>query len=199
VPNTEQVNAMTVATKPMTLEEYLHYDDGTDTRYELVNGELIAMPTESPLNIQIATFLLAHFLHLGIPVYRLMTKAQIAVSGARATAREPDLTVLSEETAAALDGATHCLITHDMPPPILVIEVVSPKQENRDYRHKRTEYAGRQISEYWIVDAIAQKVTILEWVDGLYEEQVYQGEAAIVSHRFPALSLTAAQVLAAGR
>lgn len=31
----------------MTLEEYLHYDDGTDTRYELVNGELIALPTES--------------------------------------------------------------------------------------------------------------------------------------------------------
>jgi len=190
---------MTVATKPMTLEEYLNYDDGTDTRYELVDGELIVMPTESDLNNQIASFLFASFLLLGIPYYCLRMGAQIAVSGARATAREPDLTVLSGETAAALDGATHCLITHDMPPPILVVEVVSPKQENRDYRHKRTEYAGRHISEYWIVDPIAQKVTILEWVDGLYEEQVYQGEAAIASHLFPSLSLTAAQVLTAGR
>ncbi len=172
---------MSVTTKPMTLEEYLNYDDGSDTRYELVNGELITLPTESPLNIQIATFLLAYFLQLGIPVYRLMTKAQIAVSGARATAREPDLTILSEATAAALDGATHCLITHDMPPLLLVVEVISPKQENRDYRHKRIEYAGRQIMEYWIVEhAIAQKVTVLEWVDGLYEEQVYQGEAMII-------------------
>ncbi len=108
---------MSVATKPMTLEDYLNYDDGTDTRYELVNGELIAMPTESTLNIRIATFLLAYFLQLDVPVDRLTMKAQIAVSGARATAREPDLMVLSEETAAALEGATHCLITHDMPPP----------------------------------------------------------------------------------
>jgi Uma2 family endonuclease len=190
---------MTVATKPMTLEEYLNYDDGTDTRYELVNGELIAMPTESDLNDRIASFLFAAFLHLGIPYYCLRMGAQIAVSGARATARQPDLTVLSEATAAALEGAKHCLITHDIPPPLLVVEVVSPQQENRDYRHKRTEYAGRQIPEYWIVDAIAQKITLLEWVDGLYEERVYQGEATIVSHLFPACSLTAAQVLAAGR
>jgi Uma2 family endonuclease len=181
----------------MTLEEYLNYDDGTDTRYELVNGELIAMPPESTLNLRIATFLLAHFLQLGVPFYRLVMKAQIAVSGARATAREPDLMVLSEETAIALQGAPQCLITHDMPPPMLVVEVVSPKQGNRDYRHKRTEYAGRQISEYWIVDPIAQKVTVLEWVDGLYEEQVYQGGAEIESHLFLALRLTAAQVLVA--
>lgn len=32
---------MTVATKKLTFEEYLKYDDRTDTRYELVNGELI--------------------------------------------------------------------------------------------------------------------------------------------------------------
>jgi Uma2 family endonuclease len=190
---------MTIATKPMTLKEYLNYDDGTDTRYELVNGELIAMPTESDLNNCIASFLFAYFLQLGIPYYCLRMGAQIAVSGARATARQPDLMVLSEETATALAGAPHCLITHDMLPPRLVVEVVSPNQEARDYRHKRTEYAGRHIPEYWIVDPIAQKVTVLEWVDGLYEEHVYQHEAAIVSYEFPSLNLTAVTVLAAGR
>ncbi|PZV07584.1 MAG: hypothetical protein DCF22_21775 [Leptolyngbya sp.] len=55
---------MSVSTKPMTIEEYLNYDDGTDTRYELVNGELSAMPTESTLNIRIAILLLAYFLQL---------------------------------------------------------------------------------------------------------------------------------------
>jgi Uma2 family endonuclease len=191
--------AMSVAVKLMTLEEYLTYDDGTDTRYELVNGELIAMPTESHLNHQIASFLFAYFLQLGIPYYCLSIGAQVAVSGYRATARQPDLIVLSEEGATALKGASHDLITYDMPPPQLVVEVVSPKQETRDYRYKRTEYAGRQIPEYWIVDPIAQKVTILEWVDGLYEEQVYQGDAAIQSPLFPSLNLTAATLLVAGR
>lgn len=189
---------MSVTTKPMTLEEYLNYDDGTDTRYELVNGELIAMPTESDLNDRIATFLFAYFLQMGIPSYCLSMKAQIAVSGTQATARQPDLMVLSEESATALNGANQRLITHDMPPPLIVVEVVSPNQESRDYRHKRTEYAGRHIPEYWIVDPIAQKVTILEWIDGLYEEQVYQGDTAIASPQFPALNLTAATVLNAG-
>jgi Uma2 family endonuclease len=190
---------MAISTQPMSLEDYLNYDDGTDTRYELGNGELIPMPTESELNNRIASLLFAYFLQSGIPYYCLRMGAQIAVSGARATAREPDLLVLSEETAVALEGATHCLITQDMPPPSLVVEVVGPKQENRDYRYKRTEYAARQIPEYWIVDPIAQKVTILEWVDGLYEEQVYQGEQAIVSPQFGSLNLTAASLLKAGR
>jgi Uma2 family endonuclease len=192
--------AMTIATnQPLTLEQYLNYDDGTDAHYELVNGELIAMPPESTLNHQIASFLFATFLQIGIPSYRLSIGVQIAVSGARATARQPDLVVLSEATSAALDSATQCLITHDMPPPLLVVEVVSPQQENRDYRYKRTEYAGRQIPEYWIVDPITQKVTVLEWVEGLYEEQIYQGDQAIVSPQLDALTLTAATVLAAGR
>jgi Uma2 family endonuclease len=31
-------------TKRLTFEEYLAYDDGTDNRYELVNGDLVLMP-----------------------------------------------------------------------------------------------------------------------------------------------------------
>ncbi|MBN3922344.1 Uma2 family endonuclease [Nostoc sp. NMS4] len=34
---------MTITTPKLTFEEYLKYDDGTDKRYELVNGELIPM------------------------------------------------------------------------------------------------------------------------------------------------------------
>jgi Uma2 family endonuclease len=32
------------ATKPMTLDEFLHWDDGTETRYELIAGFPVAMP-----------------------------------------------------------------------------------------------------------------------------------------------------------
>ncbi len=38
---------MTTATTLLSLEEYLAYDDGTDNRYELVDGKLVAMPPES--------------------------------------------------------------------------------------------------------------------------------------------------------
>ncbi|MEA5464047.1 Uma2 family endonuclease [Leptothoe sp. PORK10 BA2] len=188
---------MTIPTKPLTLEEYLSYDDGMDTRCELVDGRLIEIAPVSDLADRTASFLYASFLNLGIPHYRLSMNAQIAVSGKLANARQPDLMVLSEEAAMALEGTKQRLITHDISPPDLVIEVVSPLQEERDYRHKRTEYAGRHIPEYWIADPIHQKVTVLEWVNGLYEEQVYQGDQAILSPLFPELVLTAAQVLAA--
>ena len=46
-------------TQRLTFEEYLAYDDGTDTRYELVNGVLVATGAESPLNLDIAFFPLA--------------------------------------------------------------------------------------------------------------------------------------------
>lgn len=66
------------------------------------------------------------------------------------------------------------------------------------YRYKRTEYAGRQIPEYWMIDPIAQKVTVLQWVNGLYEEQVYQGDQQVRSPQLPTLNLTAATMLNAG-
>jgi len=79
----------------MTLEEYLKYDDGTDTRYELVNGVLVEMGAESTINTQIAVFLLLCFAQLNTPAYRLGIKQKIAVKSTGINAREPDLMVHS--------------------------------------------------------------------------------------------------------
>jgi Uma2 family endonuclease len=106
---------MSISTR-MTLEEYLTYDDGTDTRYELVDGELVPMPPESNLNHCIAAFLFATFLQAGVPCHWLRMKTQIEVAGARVTAREPDLMVLTEDSAIALAGGHQALIRAFMPP-----------------------------------------------------------------------------------
>lgn len=187
--------AQNTASQLMTLEEYLKFDDGTDTRYELVNGELLVMPAESDLNQRIASLLFAYFLQQGIPPYRVRIGTEIVVSGSRATTRFPDVMILSEALTIALEGATRSTVMPEMPPPLLVVEVVSPNQETRDYRYKRSEYAARGIAEYWIVDPIQQKVTVLEWVEGLYEETVYVDDRAIVSPLLGSLKLTAAQIL----
>lgn len=188
-----------ITNKRLTLEEYLKYDDCTDSQYELVAGELVAMPPESPKNIQISLFLLVNFLKF-VPVNRLSNKAEIVVAGSRATTRVPDLVVLTDELAKALEGATRSTITLDMPPPALVVEVVSPGKvnEDRDYRYKRSEYAARGITEYWIVDPQKNGVTVLILVDGFYEETRFAGNTAIASTIFPDLQLTADQVINAG-
>ena len=188
----------------MTLQEYLNYDDGTDTRYELVDGVLVEMGAESTINTQIAIFLLATFLQMGIPYYRLGIKQQIAVSSREVTAREPDLMVHSEESAKAIEGLKQALLYTDLPAPMLVVEVVSPgepgeKNYDRDYIEKRREYAERGIQEYWIVDPYRQVVLVLTLEETSYEEQRFTEQMAISSPTFPNLNLTADRVLKAGR
>ncbi|MEH1908357.1 MAG: Uma2 family endonuclease [Nostoc sp.] len=179
----------------MTLEEFFNYDDGTDALYEFEDGKLLLMTAESEINRRIAMFILVCFVQLGIPAYRLSMKMEIVTTGSRV--RVPDLVVFSEELATAMEGAKRSTVMPEMPPPLLVVEVVSPNQSSRDYRYKRSEYAARGIAEYWIVDPIQQRVTVLEWVEGFYEEKVYLGDSAIATLVFADLKLTAAQILRA--
>jgi Uma2 family endonuclease len=188
----------TTTNRRMTLEEYLNYEDGTDTRYALENGELVEVPSESDLNNLIAIYLLAAFLKF-VPVRLLRRGTEIAVGGYRTTTRIPDLMVLTEELATALSGARRSIVMFDMPPPVLVVEVVSPGTENeqRDYRYKRSEYAARGIAEYWIIDPQQSQVSVLTLASGLYEEAIFRGSDRIISSTFPALELTATEVLKA--
>jgi Uma2 family endonuclease len=113
----------------------------------------------------------------------------------RATFRIPDLMVLSETGEAALANCPRNTITLEMPPPLLVIEVVSPDEPAGDYQHKRSEYAVRGIPEYWIVDPTQQKVTVLTLVQGFYDEIALSGDVPLVSSAFPHLTLTPNQIL----
>jgi Uma2 family endonuclease len=190
---------MTLAAK-LTLAEYLSYDDSSDNCYELENGELLLMPFESELNRRIAVFLLIYFSQQEIPVSQLTMKTELAVSGASVSVRVPDLMILSAELATILDEATRSIILFEMPPPRLVVEVVSPGQKNidRDYRYKRSEYAARGIAEYWVVDPLQQVVTIFQLLNGLYELEEFRGKDCLRSGLFTGLNLTAKQVLSAG-
>jgi Uma2 family endonuclease len=191
---------ITATERRMTLAEYLEYDDGTDTRYELEDGMLVAMSSENPLNLAIAMLLALEFAKLGMPASRLMIGLGMEVDSRKATVRIADLVVHSKASAVAVRSGGAKLLTADMPAPLLVVEVVSssdtdPRSRQRDYEDKRAEYAGRGIPEYWIVDPIAQVVLVLTLAVGEYQEQRFTGNQAIASPSFPDLALTAAQVL----
>ncbi len=74
--------SQTAAKKLMTFEEYLTYDDGTDTRYELVDGELVEMPPESQENNDITKYLLFE-LAKHIPLALIAFNTEIEVMGRR--------------------------------------------------------------------------------------------------------------------
>ncbi|MEH2420859.1 MAG: Uma2 family endonuclease [Nostoc sp.] len=185
-------------TKLLTFEEFLAYDDRTDSRYELMDGELVEMPSESQENCDIAKLLLFE-LAKHFPITLLAYKdIEVEVSGRRATCRLPDLVVHTEESKAALIGSPRNLITRDMPPPVLVVEIVSPGTENRsrDYRYKRTKYAARGITEYWIVDPELKQITVCKWMEGQYEDTVWKGTVRIASDVVPDWKLIVEQVFA---
>lgn len=190
---------MTITTKRFTFEEYLRYDDGTDTRYELVNGELIPMSLGSGKHGAIIKFLEKSFDAESDRLGRdwVALQASVGLRSPRAgrwdTCRIPDVTVMLREQWQAFDDH-EAVIELNEPRPFLVVEVVSESTKTTDYRAKRSEYAVLEIAEYWIVDPLEQKVTVCTLLEGLYETQVFSESQRLVSTVFPELNLTAEQV-----
>jgi len=193
---------MTVAIKKLTFEEYLKYDDGTDTRYELVNGELVPMSLGTGLHGAIAKFLERAFDDEITRTSHEWTAQKFSVGvrsprgGRWDTSRVPDVTVLPIEQWEALANR-EAVIELASPPPILVVEVVSESTKTADYRSKRSEYAVLNIPEYWIVDPLSEVVTVCTLVEGFYDAVQFRDGERIFCCTFPELELTAAQVLAA--
>ena len=187
--------------KKLTFDEYLNYSNDTGQRYELIDGELIALPPESEPNNFIANYLFFYLASSGLVPLRLIKthncEVQVAVLRQGDTAnRYPDLIILEPEHIPLT--AIRLTITFDMLPPRFVVEVVSRGRvgSDRDYERKRAQYAARGIAEYWVIDPIEEAVTVLRLEDGQYVEVgVFRDGEAIVSPMFPQLSLTVQQIL----
>ncbi|MGB7443312.1 MAG: Uma2 family endonuclease [Coleofasciculaceae cyanobacterium] len=195
---------MTITIKKLTFEEYLTYSDGTNTSYELVDGELVAMSLGTGKHGAITEFLNDQFKDETRKQKLPWTSKDMRI-GVRSprgrrwdTSRTPDVTVLPIEQWEAL-AEREAVIDFNEPPPILVVEVVSKSTKTTDYRSKRIEYAVLEISEYWIVDPLDEVVTVCTLVEGDYDTVQFRGSERIVSSTFPGLELTAVQVLAGGK
>ncbi|MGV0107644.1 Uma2 family endonuclease [Nostoc sp. DSM 114167] len=192
---------MTTTTQKLTFEEYLAYDDGTDTRYELVDGELVPMSLGTGKHGAIIHFVARQFedalVQSGEPWVAL--PALVGVRSPRGrnwdTSRIPDVTVLTVAQWEAMSDR-EAVINLNEPPPILVVEVVSPSTKAEDYRSKRAEYGLLEILEYWIVDPLEGKITLCILEHQFYDSTEFRGNEAIQSPTFPNLNLTAAQILA---
>lgn len=182
--------------KFLSFEEYLSYNDGTNHLYELFNGALIEVPPESGENVQIANRLFLVFaLLLGTDRVR-GHGLELEVRGEPRN-RYPDLTIIREAHIQLLKQRN--TIRLNMAPPLLVIEIVSPGelQRDREYVAKRLQYQDLGIPEYWIVDPQAKNVLVLELTGATYTEvSTFKDNDLIRSPQFSALNVTVAQIFA---
>ncbi|MEH2371212.1 Uma2 family endonuclease [Nostoc sp.] len=186
---------VTTPVTSITFEEYLTYDDGSDFHYELVDGKLERM---NPPTIE--HFLIVDFLDTALKAeikrcnFTWLCFRESGVRTGRNKSRLTDLCVVTLEQARELLNASAVFES----PPLLIVEVVSPESVKRDYRYKRSEYAALEVPEYWIVDSLSAKISVLLLEDGFYEETVFTATQQIGSRTFPELAIAVEQIFTAG-
>lgn len=188
-----------------SFEDYLSYSNDMDMEgfYELIDGELVELPPESEENNWLALNLRDYLIRVVrrrlVRVHACEVQVPVLQPGDAAN-RFPDLVVLRQEHLELTQR--RLTITLGMPPPRLVAEVVSPGKTNRDrdYIHKRAQYAAIGVPEYWLLDPVAQTVMVLTLEGEAYQEVgVFGKQEAIASIEFPELELTVEQIFEADR
>ena len=185
---------MTVKTtdKLISFAEYLNYDDGTDSRYELVWGKLDIMNPPTVRHFLIAKFLEQIFdREINRQNLDWLCFREAGIRTGWQKSRLPDLFIVDKSSAMELLDNSAVFQTI----PYLIVEIVSPESKTRDYRYKRSEYAALEVPEYWIIDPQEEKVTVLVLNEGLYEESIFTQAQTIISPTFIDLKLTPEEIL----
>jgi Uma2 family endonuclease len=105
--------------------------------------------------------------------------------------RHPDLAIYKSQPANEQDWSTWI--------PELVIEIVSPGSETRDYEQKPEEYLAFGVMEYWIVDAAKEEILVMRRSAGRWANQVLKADAKYKTRLLPDFELDVAPIFAAAR
>jgi Uma2 family endonuclease len=124
-----------MATQPadlrMSLAEFLEWDDGTDVRYELIDGHVVAMAPPSPRHSAIAGRLVRLIGSALKPPCEIYIEAGIVTPGHADTYLQADLAV----SCRPLDEQDRNLAE-----PVLIVEVESPGTVRHDRGVKVDRY-----------------------------------------------------------
>lgn len=124
----------------MTVEEFLRWDDGTDTRYELFSGEIVAMAPPSAVHGRIVANVVA-LVRAGLePPCGVQVEAGIRID--ETSYYQADAAV----TCTKLDPAVHWVED-----PVVLFEVLSPSTEDRDSHVKTPFYRALESVEEIVV------------------------------------------------
>lgn len=178
-------------------EKFLTFDDliaaNTDGRYELVDGRLEELvsprPSHSWSELQIA-MLVGRYLDAHEP--GAFYGVELDIPTLPHFGRRPDFAYHSAEQARRGIDRERDLVTGS---PTLVVEVVSPGDQERDTVIKPAEYARTGIPHYWIFDPANSTATLLE-LKGRTCEMVgeFHRDETVTTSLFPGLEIPLTKV-----
>jgi Uma2 family endonuclease len=161
-----------LAIRHMTLEEFLRWDDGTDTRYELIDGFPVAMAPPAEAHRILA-------LRLGSRIDAALAgrrpcNAQIEPGVVRADRADsycvPDIAVTCEPNEPGRQA---------MVDPILVVEILSPSTERTDRRLKLPAYQTiESVREIMFIDADSHHAELYRRENDYWGIQLVRGAGA---------------------
>ena len=136
------------ATAPMTVDAFLAWAEDQPGRYELDNGQAVAMAPERMGHVSAKT---AAFNALGAAVAAARLPCQALPDGAGVRI---DAATLYEPDALVFCGAAPPRDAFAIVAPVIVVEVLSPSTGRRDHHEKLVGYFRvPSIQHYLIVDA----------------------------------------------
>ena len=158
------------AEKLMTIAEFLEWDDGTDTRYELIRGKVVAMvPPRAPRSVILAN--LGAMLDGSPPPYYAGIAAGVLPQDRDDTFYVADLVV----SCTPLDADIPTI-----PKPTMIIEVLSPTTAEHDRGGKLYDYRGiAPVQEIALVASEQRHVEVWRRRGAKWEVEDLIGDAAL--------------------
>lgn len=160
-----------IGRQDLTVDDVAHLPE--DLRYELIDGRLVLAP-HAPTSHQLIAMRIANAIEENCPDESFVNVEQAIFVNDRNELR-PDV-VLVEPDA----GDRSPIYPSDV---ILVVEIISQSSRSYDRKGKLDRYAECGIPAYWIVDAIAPRVTFTQHKlrpDGIYQVQLETDELVTV-------------------
>ncbi|RLE13973.1 Uma2 family endonuclease [Candidatus Aerophobetes bacterium] len=171
-----------------TYQDYLLLPE--DKRYEIIEGELIIVPSPGFTHQSISGnlgFLLRRFIRekkLGI-----ILNAPMDVVLSEENVVQPDILFISKKRASIItekniQGA-----------PDLVIEILSPNTKKKDSILKRKLYAKFGVKEFWLVDPEKKEIEVLTFKkEGFERTGLYHQDEVLISPLLPGLKIPLREV-----
>jgi Uma2 family endonuclease len=176
--------------RALTVEDMENMPDD-EFRYELDDGVLIVSPAPSHLH-QRVVFRLAQILDAACPPeYEVLPGPGINIS--RFQHRVPDVAVVRADSVET---------TFQERPPVLAVEVASPRTRLYDRNRKKDVYEQFGIRSYWIVDPEPGKpeLIVFELRDGRYRRMASAAGDEALQARLPFdVTVTPSALVRAGR